>query len=48
MSILPFPSFLDDIKAKGVKKAVYEGVDETVERLTAGMNIQDIDRKSVV
>ncbi len=42
MSILPFPSFLDDIKAKGLKKAVYEGVDETVERLTAGMNIQDI------
>lgn len=42
MSILPFPSFLDDIKEKGVKKAVYEGIDETVERLTAGMNIQDI------
>lgn len=42
MSILPFPSFLDDIKEKGVKKAVYEGVNDTVERLTAGMNIQDI------
>lgn len=42
MSVLPFPSFLDDIKEKGVKKAVYEGVNETVERLTAGMNIQDI------
>ncbi len=42
MSVLPFPSFLDDVKEKGFKKAVYEGVNETVERLTAGMNIQDI------
>jgi ubiquinol-cytochrome c reductase cytochrome b subunit len=42
MSILPFPSFLDDIKEKGLKKAVYEGINDTVERLTAGMNIQDI------
>jgi len=42
MSILPFPSFLDDVKEKGFKKAVFEGIDETVERLTAGMNIQDI------
>ena len=42
MSVLPFPSFLDDVKEKGVRKAVFEGVNETVERLTAGMNIQDI------
>ena len=42
MSILPFPSFLDDIKEKGLKKAIYEGIDESVERLTAGMNVQDI------
>lgn len=42
MSILPFPSFLDDVKQKGFRKAVMEGIDESVERLTAGMNIQDI------
>jgi quinol-cytochrome oxidoreductase complex cytochrome b subunit len=42
MSILPFPSILDDIKEKGFKKAVFEGVDRTVERITAGMNVQDI------
>jgi ubiquinol-cytochrome c reductase cytochrome b subunit len=42
MSVLPFPSFLDDVKEKGFKKAVYEGIDEVVERVTAGMNIQDI------
>lgn len=42
MSLLPFPSFLDDIQEKGLKKAILEGIDETVERLTAGMNIQDI------
>jgi len=42
MSILPFPSFLDDVKEKGFKKAVYEGVDNVVERVTAGMNVQDI------
>ena len=42
MSVLPFPSFLDDVKEKGLKKAVFELVDESVERLTAGMNIQDI------
>ncbi|GAB1421720.1 hypothetical protein MASR2M15_19020 [Anaerolineales bacterium] len=42
MSILPFPSFLDDIKEKGLKKAVLEGVDEVVERATAGMNLQDV------
>lgn len=42
MSILPFPSFLDEVKEKGFKKAVMEGVDEVVERATAGMNIQDV------
>lgn len=42
MSVLPVPSFLDDVKEKGLRKAVYEGVDETVTRITAGMNIQDI------
>jgi ubiquinol-cytochrome c reductase cytochrome b subunit len=42
MSVLPFPSFLDDVKEKGLKKAVFELVDESVERLTAGMNIADI------
>jgi ubiquinol-cytochrome c reductase cytochrome b subunit len=42
MSVLPFPSFLDDVKEKGLKRAVFEGVNEAVERATAGMNIQDI------
>jgi len=42
MSILPFPSFLDDIKEKGFKRAVFEGVDDIVKSITAGMNIQDI------
>lgn len=42
MSLLPFPSFLDDVKEKGFKKAVFEGIDDAVQRLTAGMNIQDI------
>lgn len=42
MSVLPFPSFLDDVKEKGLRKAVFEGADEVVERLTAGMNIQDV------
>ncbi len=42
MSILPFPSFLDDVKEKGLRKAVFEGVDDIVERVTAGMNVQDI------
>lgn len=42
MSVLPFPSFLDDVKEKGLKKAVFELVDESVERLTAGLNVQDI------
>ncbi|MFZ4814582.1 MAG: cytochrome b [Phototrophicaceae bacterium] len=41
-SVLPFPTFLDDVKEKGLRKAVYEGVDAFVEGLTAGMNIQDI------
>ena len=42
MSILPFPSFLDDVKEKGFKKAIFEGIDDSVERLTAGMNVQDM------
>jgi len=42
MSLLPFPSFLDDVHEKGLRKAVMEGIDETVERFTAGMNIQDV------
>jgi ubiquinol-cytochrome c reductase cytochrome b subunit len=42
MSVLPVPSILDEIKEKGVRKAVYETVDRTVERITSGMNIQDI------
>lgn len=42
MSVLPFPSFLDDVKEKGLKRAVFEGVNEVVERATAGMNLQDI------
>ncbi len=42
MSVLPFPSFLDDVKEKGLKKAVFEGINEVVERATAGMNVQDI------
>jgi quinol-cytochrome oxidoreductase complex cytochrome b subunit len=42
MSFLPVPSFLDDVRDKGLKKAIFEGIDETVERLTAGMNVGDI------
>ena len=42
MSILPFPSFLDDVKEKGFKKAVFELIDDSTERLTAGMNVQDL------
>jgi quinol-cytochrome oxidoreductase complex cytochrome b subunit len=42
MSVLPVPSFLDDVKEKGLKKAVFELVDESVERLTSGLNIQDL------
>ena len=42
MSILPFPSFLDDVKEKGFRKAIFEGINEVVERATAGMNVQDI------
>jgi quinol-cytochrome oxidoreductase complex cytochrome b subunit len=42
MSVLPFPSFLDDVKEKGLKKAIFELVDESMERLTAGMNITDV------
>ncbi|RMF78193.1 MAG: cytochrome bc complex cytochrome b subunit [Chloroflexi bacterium] len=42
MSVLPFPSFLDDVKEKGLKKASFEIADDVVERLTAGMNVTDI------
>lgn len=42
MSLLPFPSFLDDIQEKGLRKAVMEGIDDVVDRVTAGMNIQDV------
>ncbi len=42
MSVLPFPSFLDDVKEKGLKRATFELIDESVERLTAGMNVGDI------
>ncbi|MCC7451198.1 MAG: cytochrome bc complex cytochrome b subunit [Anaerolineae bacterium] len=42
MSVLPIPSFLDDVKEKGIRKATLELIDESVERLTAGLNIQDI------
>jgi len=42
MSVLPVPSFLDDVKEKGIRKATLELIDETVERITAGLNIQDI------
>ncbi|MFN8449812.1 MAG: cytochrome bc complex cytochrome b subunit [Anaerolineae bacterium] len=42
MSVLPFPSFLDDVKEKGLKRAVFEGINEVVERATAGLNVQDI------
>ena len=34
MSVLPFPSFLDDVKEKGLKRAIFEGVNEVTERLT--------------
>ena len=42
MSVLPFPSFLDDVKEKGLKRAVFEGINEVAERATAGMNVQDL------
>jgi len=42
MSVLPFPSFLDDVKEKGLKRAVFEGINEVTERMTAGLNVQDI------
>lgn len=42
MSVLPVPSFLDDVKEKGLKKAVFELIDESVLRLTSGLNIQDL------
>ncbi len=42
MSIIPVPPFLEDIRRKGLKRATFEAVDNVVERVTAGMNIQDI------
>ncbi len=42
MSVLPFPSFLDDIKEKGARRAITDLVDETVTRVTAGLNVRDI------
>lgn len=39
MSVLPFPSILDDIKEKGLKKALFEAVDNIVERITAGITV---------
>ncbi|TVR19850.1 MAG: cytochrome bc complex cytochrome b subunit [Anaerolineaceae bacterium] len=42
MSIIPVPPFLEDIRRKGLKRATFEGVDNVVERVTAGMNVQDI------
>ncbi len=42
MSVLPVPSFLDDVKQKGLRKATLELIDESVERLTTGLNIQDV------
>ena len=42
MSVLPIPSILDDIKEKGFRKATLELVDQSVERFTAGLNINDI------
>ncbi len=42
MSVLPFPSFLDDVKEKGLRRALYEGINSLVERFTAGMNVQDL------
>lgn len=42
MSVLPFPSFLDDIKEKGARKAVSDLADEVVSRATAGLNVRDI------
>jgi ubiquinol-cytochrome c reductase cytochrome b subunit len=42
MSVLPWPSFLDDVKEKGLRRALFEGANEVTERVTAGMNIQDI------
>jgi ubiquinol-cytochrome c reductase cytochrome b subunit len=42
MSVLPFPSFLDDVKEKGWRKATYELVDDVVRRSTSGLNIRDL------
>jgi ubiquinol-cytochrome c reductase cytochrome b subunit len=42
MSVLPFPSFLDDIREKGLRRATMDGVDEVTQRVTAGLNLQDL------
>ena len=42
MSVLPFPSFLDDVKEKGLKRALFEGINEVTERFTSGLNVQDL------
>src|SRR5215207_1241345 len=42
MTVLPFPSFLDDVKEKGFKRAIFDGINEVTERVTAGLNLQDI------
>lgn len=42
MSVLPFPSFLDDIKEKGARRAVAEVTDDVVTRVTAGLSVRDI------
>jgi ubiquinol-cytochrome c reductase cytochrome b subunit len=42
MSILPFPTILDDIKEKGFRRTLFETADSVVQRLTAGMNVQDL------
>src|SRR5258708_19695805 len=42
MWVLTVRLFVDEIKEKGLRKAVFELIDETVERLTPGLNIQDL------
>ncbi len=42
MSVLPVPSFLDDIKEKGARKAVSDLVDDVTTRVTAGLGVRDI------
>jgi len=42
MSVLPFPSFLDDVKEKGLKRALFDGINDVTERFLVGMNLQDL------